>query len=118
MLSLLITASLTPVSASEKTLQDDGTYHIVSVEKDGTYTILEDCDTYARAKVLYTLRKRSYDNLAITYGSSFLSLEQGVVEFATAKDCTLNITCLLYTSIFLKQHGIIFLFIFWTQGSG
>lgn len=92
MLSLLITASLTPVSASEKTLQDDGTYHIVSVEKDGTYTILEDCDTYARAKVLYTLRKRSYDNLAITYGSSFLSLEQGVVEFATAKDCTLNIT--------------------------
>ena len=33
MLSLLITASLTPVSASEKTLQDDGTYHIVSVEK-------------------------------------------------------------------------------------
>lgn len=55
MLSLLITASLTPVSASEKTLQDDGTYHIVSVEKDGTYTILEDSDTYARAKVLYTL---------------------------------------------------------------
>lgn len=33
MLSLLITASLTPVSASEKTLQDDGTYHIVSVER-------------------------------------------------------------------------------------
>lgn len=92
LLSLLISTSLMPISASENTLQDDGIYHIVSVEKDGTYTILEDSDTYARAKVIYTLRKRSYDNLAITYGSSFLSLEQGVVEFATAKDCTLNIT--------------------------
>ena len=65
MLSLLITASLTPVSASEKTLQDDGTYHIVSVEKDGTYTILEDCDTYARAKVLYT-----FVNAAMTISQS------------------------------------------------
>ncbi|MCC2846934.1 MULTISPECIES: hypothetical protein [Clostridium] len=43
-LSLLITASLMPVSASEKTLQDDETYHIVSVEKDGTYTILQIVD--------------------------------------------------------------------------
>ena len=101
-LSLLITASLMPVSASEKTLQDDETYHIVSVEKDGTYTILADSDTYAIAKVLYTLQKRSYDDLAITYGSSFLSLEQGVVEFATAKDCTLNIT---YTNDANKEEG-------------
>ena len=91
-LSLLLAATPVAAYARENSLQDDGVYHIVSVEKDGSYTILEDCDTYAKAKVLYTLRKRSYDNLAITYGSSFLALEQGVVEFATAKDCTVNIT--------------------------
>ncbi|MCB6566566.1 hypothetical protein LI169_16050, partial [Desulfovibrio desulfuricans] len=31
--------------------------HFVNSLKDGTYTILADSDTYARAKVLYTLQK-------------------------------------------------------------
>lgn len=92
LLCVLLPMSLMHIAAKEDTLQDDGIYHIVSIEQDGSYTILEDIDTYAQAKVRYTLKKRSYDNLAITYGTSFLTVEQGVVEFATGKSCELNIT--------------------------
>lgn len=78
-----------PIQA-ETTLPKDKQYHVVNVEKDGTYTIITSTNSYAEAKVEHTLMKRSYHNLGITYGDSFLSIEQGIVAFQTTNDCTLN----------------------------
>lgn len=87
---LLFSMNVTGIYAKGDTLSDDATYHVVNVEKDGSYNIIKSTDSYAEAKVTHTLAKRNYNNLGITYGTSFLTIEQGIVEFQTAKDCSLN----------------------------
>ena len=80
------------ISAKGDTLTADQKYHVVNVEKDGSYQIIKTSDSYAEAKVSHTLLQRKYSNLGITYGDSFLTIEQGIVEFNTADDCSLNTT--------------------------
>lgn len=87
---LLLFMNRTGIYAKGDTLSDDAAYHVVNVEKNGTYDIIKSYDSYAEAKVAHTLLKRNYNNLGITYGASFLTIEQGIVEFQTAKDCSLN----------------------------
>lgn len=90
MCSLLFMMQIPVIYAKDDTLPNDQNYHVVNVEKDGTYEVIKTTDTYAEAKVSHTLLKRKYSNLGITYGDSFLTIEQGIVEFATATDCSLN----------------------------
>lgn len=98
---LLCLSMITPIKAAEE-LQDDGQYHIVNVTKDGTYELINDVDTYAQAKVLHTLLQKKYDNLGITYGTTFLTIEQGVVVFDKANDCSVNVD---YTNDVNQEDG-------------
>ena len=72
-------------------LSDDKKYHVVDVNEQGDYEIIKDFDSYAEAKVSHTLLKNGYNNLGITYGTSFMTIEQGVVAFDQASDCSVNI---------------------------
>ena len=66
-------------------------YHVVNVTKDGTTEIIKTYDSYGEAKVSHTLLKNQYNNLGITYGTSFLTIEYGVVGFEKADDCSFNV---------------------------
>lgn len=80
-----------PIQAEGDTLSADNTYHVVNVNKKGEYKIIKSSNRYAQAKDAYNTLKSKYHNLSITYGDSFLFIEQGVVSFKTASDCSLNI---------------------------
>lgn len=81
---------------------DDGTYHVVNVTKEGAYENIKDFDSYAEAKVSHTLLKSQYPNLGITYGTTFLTVEYGVIAFDKAKDCSVNIE---YTNADNEEAG-------------
>lgn len=92
LLCLILALTLTnPIMAKEK-LKDDGAYHVVNVNEKGDNEIIETFDSYAQAKVAHTLLKSRYHNLGITYGTTFLTIEYGVIAFDRAKDCSLNVT--------------------------
>lgn len=78
----------TSFQTKAETLPKDTQYHVVNVEKDGSYQIIKSSDSYAEAKVEHTLLKHNYSNLGITYGDSFLTIEQGIVEFQTTNSCS------------------------------
>lgn len=98
---LLSFTTLCTIHASDE-LTDDKMYHIVNVLENGDYEVLKDFDTYAQAKVSHTLMMDSYRNLGITYGTSFLTIEQGVIAFDKAQDCSLNIE---YTNDATQEGG-------------
>lgn len=100
--TFLFLVNLTPLYAKEDTLAKDNKYRVVNVAKDGTMEIIKTSDDYAQAKVSHTLLRNKYNNLGITYGDSFMTIEQGVVEFKTKADCTLNVT---YTNAANGKEG-------------
>lgn len=93
MLLLCLFLSLSTISSihAADELSDDQLYHVVNVASDGGYEVLKNFNSYAEAKVAHTLMKGSYNNLGITYGTSFLTIEQGVIAFDQATDCGVNI---------------------------
>lgn len=82
--------SIDGVKAKGDTLQADGKYHVVNVDKDGSYEIVKTFDNYAEAKVAHTMLHTKYHNLGISYGDSFMTIDQGVVSFETNAECTIN----------------------------
>ncbi|MCH4285338.1 MULTISPECIES: glucosaminidase domain-containing protein [Erysipelotrichaceae] len=88
---MMLLLCIQPLSAKEDTLSDDAKYHVVNVTKDGTTEIIKTYDSYGEAKVSHTLLKNQYNNLGITYGTSFLTIEYGVVGFEKADDCSFNV---------------------------
>ncbi|MEG0526487.1 MAG: glucosaminidase domain-containing protein [Longicatena sp.] len=82
--------SITTLTAKSDTLSADGKFHIVSVDKKGNYEIVNTFDSYAEAKVSHTLLNTKYNNLGITYGDSFLYVDQGVVSFDSSASCDVN----------------------------
>ena len=92
-LSLLIAftaSSLLPMQAKEAALPKDERYHLVNTTEKGEYELLNTYDGYAEAEKAYQRLSKKYNNLGITYGDSFLQVEQGVVAFPTNNDCSLN----------------------------
>lgn len=77
------------IHATGDELPADDQYHVVNVDKDGSYEVIKSTPSYAEAKVAHTLARTKYNNLGITYGNSFVSIEQGVVSFDSS-DCTVN----------------------------
>lgn len=88
---LMLLTCIQPLYAKDDSLSDDAKYHVVNVTKDGTYEIIKTYDSYGEAKVSHTLLKNKYSNLGITYGTSFLTIEYGVVGFEKANDCSFNV---------------------------
>lgn len=87
---LLLCTATQNVQGKSDTLEADGKYHVVNVDKNGDIEILKTTDSYGDAKVAHTVMKANYNNLGITYGDSFLTIEQGVVSFVSAPDCSVN----------------------------
>lgn len=77
-------------SSTSTPLPDDGKYHIVNVDKKGNYTIIKSFATYAKAKVSHTVLQHDYNNLGITLGNRFLTIDQGVVSFNSSDGCSIN----------------------------
>ena len=88
---MMLLTCIQPLSAKEDPLLDDAKYHVVNVTKDGTNEIIKTYDSYGEAKVSHTLLKNQYNNLGITYGKSFLTIEYGVVGFEKKEACDLNV---------------------------
>lgn len=82
--------SLAPADAKSDKLNADGLYHVVNVDKKGQYEIIRSFDTYAEAKVSHTMLRTKYNNLGITLGDIFLTIDQGVVSFDASADCSVN----------------------------
>lgn len=95
---------LMPVQAKkdDSALPDDNKIRLVNVTEDGHYEIIKENDSYAAAKVSHTLLQHQYENLGIAKGQTFLSIENGVVEFKKAQDCSVNIT---YTNAANQEEG-------------
>lgn len=92
-LSLLIAfsaSSLLPMQAKEAALPKDERYHLVNTSEKGEYELLNTYDSYTEAEKNFQRLSKKYNNLGITYGDSFLQVEQGVVAFPTNSDCSLN----------------------------
>lgn len=66
-------------------MPDDNKIRLVNVTEDGHYEIIKENDSYAAAKVSHTLLQHQYENLGIAKGQTFLSIENGVVEFKKHK---------------------------------
>lgn len=98
---IMIVTCIHTVAASEE-LKDDQTYHVVNVSEDGTYETIKSFDSYAEAKVSHTLLKSQYHNLGITYGTTFLTIEYGVIAFDKANDCSVNVE---YTNAENEEDG-------------
>ena len=98
---VMMISLLQPIIAKDE-LSDDQTYHVVNVNEDGTNEVIGSFDSYAEAKVSHTLLKSQYHNLGITYGTTFLTIEYGVIAFDKAKDCSVNIN---YTNADNKEDG-------------
>lgn len=88
----LLLIQITHLHAKGDALPDDKIYRIVNVKEDGSYEIIKTFPNYAEAKVAYTLAQRNHNNLGIAFGPSFLTIDQGVVEFKTGENCGLNIS--------------------------
>lgn len=86
---IMVFLSLSFVNAKSDTIPADGKYHVVNIDKKGDYEIIKTFDTYAEAKVSHTLLHTKYNNLGITWGDTFMTIDQGVVSFDT-NDCSVN----------------------------
>lgn len=86
----LIIGSVLPIQAEKDSIPNDEKFHVVNVQKNGDYEELDSYATYPEAKVSHTLLKNKYNNLGITYGNSFLSIDKGVISFDVNDACSIN----------------------------